>query len=223
MSDIRLKKITVDSNSLTIPLTIQQGNVYISSTTNSADPFQGALTVSSIGVSSTADTTSSSSGGAMSIAGGLSVMKSINVGSDINIDGISGKLKVSGLSINRLFLDNVSNRYFYISPDGINKSFEINNGSVNINTTMDSIDSSTGALVIIGGCSINTTVNATSYTSGGALTIGGGGAFSSDLFVGGNTNVNGNLNVNGDIFFNEDILLNKINNDLQIINSIGKN
>ena len=103
MSDIRLKKITVDSNSLTIPLTIQQGNVYISSTTNSADPFQGALTVSSIGVSSTADTTSSSSGGAMSIAGGLSVMKSINVGSDINIDGISGKLKVSGLSINRLF------------------------------------------------------------------------------------------------------------------------
>ena len=63
-------------------------------------------------------------------------------------------------------------------------------GIYNANTK-DSINASTGSILLYGGLSINTTTNSSSVTSGGALTIAGGASIYKDLYVGGNLTVLG--------------------------------
>ena len=52
--------------------------------------------------------------------------------------------------------------------------FNVDTSGTSINTSISSINSSTGSFVCYGGTSINNTSNATSITQGGALTIAGG-------------------------------------------------
>jgi hypothetical protein len=63
-----------------------------------------------------------------------------------------------------------------------------------------------GSVVLAGGLSINTAVNATAVDNGGGITVSGGGAFSQDLYVGGNLNISGaiisNASVQGSNSFN---------------------
>jgi len=69
-----------------------------------------------------------------------------------------------------------------------------------------STDSNTGSVVLTGGLSINVNVNATSTVNGGGLTVSGGGAFSQDVYIGGNLNISGaiisNASVQGSNSFN---------------------
>lgn len=57
--------------------------------------------------------------------------------------------------------------------------------------TKESINASTGALLLYGGLSINNSTNSTSSTKGGALTISGGASFEKDVYIGGNLTVYG--------------------------------
>ena len=80
-------------------------------------------------------------------------------------------------------------------------------GILTLNSTQDSSNSSTGSLVIPNGSvAINANVNATAVDNGGTLTVGGGGAFSKDVYIGGNLNITGaiisNASVQGSNSFN---------------------
>jgi hypothetical protein len=61
--------------------------------------------------------------------------------------------------------------------------------TVNISSTQASLNSTTGAMKLIGGLSINlidtTNANASSYTAGGSITVSGGIAVAQDTYIGG--------------------------------------
>jgi len=182
MSDIRLKKITIESS----PLIIQNGNISILNTTISDNILNGSLVSNGgISINSTYEASSMSAGGSLTVGGGVGVMKSIYIGKNLNMDTSNGEIIIGGVTENRMYLDNVINKHFYISPDGVNRRFDLYDSVLYINITTSSLNSSTGALYIDGGISINTTENVTNSSSGGALTVGGGVAIGRNLRVGG--------------------------------------
>ena len=187
MTDIRLKKITVQSNQS--PLIIQKGDVVISNTTISNSIFQGSLIVNGgVSVNTTYNATSSTAGGSLTIGGGLGVIKNVYIGNDLVLDSTNSILKINGLSNDRLLLDGNS---FSLSPDGVNKRFYLTDTSLSVNLTTGSLNSSTGALCVAGGVSVNSVERANSSSNGGALTVAGGIA------------VGENINVNKDVILGE--------------------
>ena len=182
MADIRLKKITVEPNQS--PLVIQRGDVSITNTTASTSVLDGALVSNGgISINTTYDSTSSTSGGGLTIAGGAGIMKNVFIGKDLYLDSSNGIIQVGGLSENRLFLDTVSNKNFYISPDGTNRRFELTDTNLTINITTISTSSTSGALTVVGGIGIKCTENATNGSNGGALTVAGGVSIGKNLNV----------------------------------------
>ena len=182
MADIRLKKITVEPNQS--PLVIQRGDISITNTTASTSVLDGALVSNGgISINTTYDASSSTSGGALTIAGGAGIMKNVFIGKDLYLDSSNGVIQVGGLSENRLFLDTVSNKNFYISPDGTNQRFQLTDTNLTINITTVSTSSNVGALTVVGGVGIKCTENVTDGSNGGALTVAGGVSIGKDLNV----------------------------------------
>jgi hypothetical protein len=208
MADIRLKKITVEAQQS--PLIIQNGDVTINSTTTSDSILSGSfITKGGISIVGSVDSNSSTSGGALTVAGGLGIMKNAYIGKDLVLDSTNSILQINGLSTNRLFLDTITNKNFYISPDGVNKRFELSDTSLQINITNPSTNSSSGALYVSGGISIGSSINASSGSNGGALTVAGGAS------IGMNLNVVGTIeNLNG-------IIINSCDNQLTLNNSLN--
>ena len=194
MSSIRLKNITVEPLQI---LTIQRGNINIDNSTISSNRLNGSLVINGgIGINCTYDSISSTSGGALTIGGGLSVHNQTFLGNNLVIDNNSATLSVNGINTNRLFLDSVSNKYFYISPDGMSKRLELFDTKLNIHITTHSTNASSGALIIDGGVSINATEDSINSSNGGSLTVGGG------IAVGGNTFLSKKLTV-GELYTNQ--------------------
>jgi hypothetical protein len=214
MSDIRLKKITVEPSQV---LTIQRGNISVTNTTISSNRLNGSFVINGgIGINCTYDSVSSTSGGALTVGGGLSVHNQTFLGNNLIIDNNSATLSVNGINTNRLFLDSVSNKYFYISPDGISKRLELFDTTLNIHITTHSTNATTGALIIDGGISINATEDAINSSNGGAFTVSGGVA------VGGNTFLSKKLTV-GELYTNQYGILVRYTGDSQVAlqNSAG--
>lgn len=194
MSDLRLKKITVEPLQ---KLIIQNGDVIITNTTNSTNVLNGCLiTDGGVGINCTYDSSSSTSGGALTIGGGLAVHAQSFFGNNVIVDNNQSVFSVNGILTNRLFLDSVQNKNFYISPDGINKRLNLYDTSLYLNITSNSTNSSSGAFVVQGGISINNTFEATSSTNGGALTVGGGIGISGNAFLSKNLTVGKSLLLN---------------------------
>ena len=208
MSDIRLKKITVEPSQTLI---IQRGNVDVTNTTISSNRLNGALILNGgLGINCTYDSISSTSGGALTIGGGLAVYNKTYLGNNLIIDNNSATLSINGISTNRLFLDSVSNKYFYISPDGISKRLELFDTKLNIQITTHSTNATTGAFIIDGGISINNTKDAINSSNGGALTVSGG------LAIGGNSYLSKTLTI-GELYTNNYGLLIRYTGDSQLI------
>lgn len=189
MSNIRLKVITVEPSQA--PLIIQNGNVSITDSTISNSMISGALIVNGgLAINCTSDSISSTSGGGLTLGGGLAVTRKSNFGDNITLDNSSSVLKINGISNNRLFLDSIANKNFYISPDGVDKRFDLYDTTLQINITTESVNSSSGALVVSGGISIDSTFDSINVSSGGALTVKGGASFN------GNVNINKSLTLN---------------------------
>lgn len=190
MSDIRLKKITVESS----PLIIQNGNISILNTTISSSILDGSLVSNGgISINSTYEASSMTAGGSLTVGGGVGIMKSIYIGKNLNMDTSNGLIVIGGVTENRMYLDNIINKRFYISPDGVNRRFDLYDSKLYINITTSSLNSSTGALCIEGGISINTTENVTNSSNGGAFTVAGGVGIGKNLRVGGNTIISESL------------------------------
>ena len=186
MSDIRLKTLTVEDISLNASerLTIKNGNVIIMNTTVSTNVLNGSFISSGgISINCTYDSISSTSGGAVTIGGGLAVHNQTFLGNNLILDSNASIIKVKGINEYRFFLDTVNNKNCYISPDGISKRFDLYDTYLNINVTTISTNSSTGGLIINGGISINSTANAINSSNGGALTVAGGIAIGGDSYL----------------------------------------
>jgi hypothetical protein len=65
------------------------------------------------------------------------------------------------------------------------------NGNIRIQGTIDSINSTTGSLIVLGGIAVGSTSDSESSTSGGALTVAGGAAIAKSLSVGSHINLSG--------------------------------
>lgn len=183
MADIRLKKITVEPSQA--PLVIHKGNVHVTDTTSSTDSILGALIVNGgISIGATANATSASSGGGITVAGGLGISKNVVVGTDFTQDTSTGVFRVKGLSDDRFMVDSSLNKQITFRPDGVNTRFQITDTQLTVQATAASTSTSTGALNVLGGISIQSTVAATSVSAGGALTIGGGTGIIGGLHIG---------------------------------------
>lgn len=186
MADIRLKKITVETNQS--PLIIHNGDVSMYSTTVSFSAVTGSLiTNGGIGVNCTADSSSPTAGGSLTIGGGIGIAKSLQVGQNITQDTSTGIFRIRGLSADRFFVDSATNKQIVCRPDGVNDVLIIRDNVIEIKATDSSMSSTHGALVVMGGVSISSTSQSLSGTQGGALTVAGGGSF------GGKLNINGGL------------------------------
>ena len=180
MANIRLKTITVEPTNI---LTIQNGDILITNTTISTNILNGALVIDGgISINNTFDSVSSTSGGAMTVGGGLGIHGQTYLGNNLILDNSSSIISVKGISQNRLFLDTVNNKNFYLSLDGVNKRFDLYDTYLQMNLTAASTNASTGAFIINGGISINNTTNAINSSNGGALTVAGGLAVNNDVF-----------------------------------------
>lgn len=169
-TDIRLKKITIDSS----PLLLQNGYVNITDTTIS-DIYNASLNVNGgISIKAVSNSTSVTAGGALTIAGGMSVIKDTKLGGSIDINN---NVRVLGGSVDKF---NVSSGNIYASLDGITKHLELSNNSLTIRTTGDSYNYSSGSAIFYGGVSIVCDSNSND-TAGGALSIAGGMSVGRDI------------------------------------------
>ena len=208
MADIRLKRITIEAQQS--PLIIQNGDVTINSTTTSDSILTGSfLTKGGISITASIDSNSSTSGGALTVGGGVGIMKNAYIGKDLVLDSTNSILQINGLSTHRLFLDTITNKNFYISPDGVNKRLELSDTSLQINISNPSTNSSTGALFVSGGISIGSTTNVSDSSNGGALTVAGG------------VSIAKNINVVGTIETSNGIIVNSCEHQLTLNNSLN--
>lgn len=216
MSDIRLKTITVEPSNR---LKLQKGDINITNTTLSSNILNGALVVDGgVSINCFGTSVSSTSGGALTIGGGVGIMGDAYMGNDLILDSYTSVISVLGISNDRLFLDTVSNKHFYVSPDGVSKRFDLYDTYCTINITKQSTNSTTGALIINGGVCINSTFNSVNSSNGGALTISGG------MAIGGDSHLSKSLTI-GQLYQNTYGLLVRYTGTSQIAlqNSSGSN
>jgi len=212
MANIRLKTITVEPLQ---NLVIQNGNVIVNSTSISNSMLSGSLISNGgISINTTFNSTSSTSGGAFTVGGGAGIMKNLFIGGDLNLDNSTSVFGINGLSEKRLFLDNSQ---FYISPDGVNKRFSVENSSISINITAHSVNSTTGSLLLNGGISISCSKSSQNASNGGALTVDGG------ISVGQNINVAKSINVGETLSENNALNINYTGKDQLTLSGSGSN
>jgi hypothetical protein len=210
MADIRLKKVTVEPNGS--PLIIQYGDLKISNTTVSSSAINGALLIEGgVGIKTSVDSTSCTSGGALTIGGGAAILKTLHIGGDSVIDSSIGIFRVKGISQDRMLVDSVINKKIAFAPDGVNTRFEIFDTYLSLNFTKPSSNFTTGGLVLQGGLSISATENAASITQGGALSISGGAAINKKLFVGEGISATGSNTIGNVITVNDFVGIGTVN------------
>lgn len=88
----------------------------------------------------------------------------------------------------------------------------VNLGKLNVTSTEESLNSTTGSIITEGGITINSTTNSSSYTRGGALTLLGGFSTSKDAYVGGNIDIAGTTKLNDSIYYKGSGLIDTISN-----------
>ncbi|NDC94944.1 hypothetical protein EB077_06545 [bacterium] len=164
MSDIRLKRITVENQ-----LTVQNGTVRISDTTNSTNLTTAALIVSGgVTIQGTQNALNATSGGGLTVAGGISTLKSAHIGENLVVESPSSQFSVKGISQHRFLVDSTINKNIFFSPDGVNKALDITSNCVQVICSTDSLNASTGAFVVNGGIACDGKV----YTNSDVL-VGG--------------------------------------------------
>lgn len=188
------------------------GSIVCNNTTTSTNSVTGSIiTTGGISTNCTVDATSYTSGGAVTVTGGLAIGKTIysNFGYYSN-NGTGNHVTLQNGSSTRISLSLNGTE----SGSNVGSDFQINTytdsgtflstplivtrtGIVSIGNTTASTSSTTGAVLLTGGISINNNTNATSYTNGGSLTSDGGFAFNGDGYINGSLFINTNLTVGG--------------------------
>ena len=174
------------------------------------------ITFGGISIQSQLNATSTTSGGGLTVIGGIATQNDLYVGGNINsVGGVMNFYSISSGNLIQLFdingvkrtsLDlNSSNNNFHISRynnsgNFVDKPFEIINtsGIIRLNNTFNSTSVGTGSLVSEGGITINCSTNSTAVGNGGAFSVFGGASISKDLYIGGQTKFS-NTTVSNDV------------------------
>lgn len=142
--------------------------------------------------------------------GGMSLVKSLWVGSKVRFFDTTPSLSLStgNLVMNGgISIQTTENAKSVTSGGGITIAGgasigkdlyiggQININSMNLRSTEDSTNVSTGALIVQGGATINSKTNSQSITNGGSLTVAGGMSVAKDTFIGGKIEISDNLKV----------------------------
>jgi enhancing lycopene biosynthesis protein 2 len=135
-----------------------------------------------ISFTNTTDATNSTTGGCLTISGGVAVAKKLFVGTDLSIGGnstLTGTLGVTGATT-------------LSSTLGVT-------GATTLSSTLGVTGATTlsNTLSVTGTISFTNITDATSSTSGGCLTISGGTAIAKKLFVGTDLSIGGNSTLTG--------------------------
>lgn len=203
MSNIKINKILSQKEKIII----DKGYLQINSTQPSVNSLSGSLVLhGGLGINNQEKATSSSCGGGVTISGGLGVMKNTFFGGDLELDSNASIFRIKGITKDRMFMDTINNKNFYISLDGFKKQLELTEKCLFVNYTQPSENTSTASLVVSGGLSINSRFDSVNTSQGGSLTVGGGGSFLGDLYIGKNIYVSNSLHTN-ELLLNENLLM----------------
>lgn len=184
MSNLRLDTLSIENNLLTI----QKGNVYITNTTPSSNLTSASLVLNGgLAINNFSNSISSTNGGALTIGGGLGIAQNLYVGGNQILESPLNIFNVNGNSISRFYVDSILNEMIYFSTDGIDKKLNIYTNYIEIPVTTDSINNTTGALIVHGGITILNT--------------------NTGIYNNGSTYLSGGLTVDGDIIFNNNFEL----------------
>ena len=182
-----------------------------------------SLTVSgATALTSTADATSSTTGGCLTLSGGLAVAKKLYVGSDLNVGGtINGTLggaalssitsvgTLGSLTVSGSLTAGTLNGTLSTGPqNGITSVGTLGSLTVSGSLTAGTLNGTLstgpqngitsvgtlGSLSVSGATTLTSTADATSSTAGGCLTLSGGLAVAQSVYVGTNLNVGGTIN-----------------------------
>jgi hypothetical protein len=171
--------LNVTSTNLSL-VNITSSTLIINSTENSSLFVNGGAVIKGQSLFSNTTPSTSSTQGAVVMSGGLSINCTTNSSGYTN----GGALTVSG---GASFGGDVWIRGF------LNLSTDFSNSIINVTSTKEAVNFSTGALISNGGITIKNTKNSTSVTNGGALLVGGGASIGSDVYIGGKTTNNGEM------------------------------
>ena len=173
------------------------GHIWYSSSTSSSTGNQimaldTALTVTVPQSLTNVTDSSSTSTGALIVAGGVGISKNMNVGNALAVTGatsLSSSLGVTGATT-------LSSSLGVTGVTTLSSSLGVT-GATTLSSTLNVTGAATflGSINLSGALVLNNTTDATSSTDGGCLTIAGGTAIAKKLFVGGNTVLTGTLGV----------------------------
>lgn len=102
-------------------------------------------------------------------------------------NGTAGNLKLSSGANGELQFETANTQRISVTSSG----------STLFKYSLESTNSSTGAVVVNGGVSIKNSTNATSITCGGGLTVAGGASITKDLYIGGDIYIGDELFYSG--------------------------
>lgn len=179
MSDIRLKRVTVDASTLDIV----GGNVYVYNTNETTSPATGSIvTLGGIGIGHTNPATSPSNGGALTVKGGIGIAKNMFIDGNVSQEALTSTFTVKGTVLPRLLVESESTSLIRLAPNGVNAMLTASASNVTVNSTATSTNASTGGLVVAGGLGVMSSQNATSFTSASAINVEGSVIAKQNLF-----------------------------------------
>lgn len=180
----------IKSTSITTSSIIVNNSIYLTSYYDTAPSLvvSGGTTIN--GILSLTNTTPSSSStqGALQMSGGLSINCVTTNGNALVVSGgtvLGGDVSING-SLNLIELA--------------------------LQSTQGAINLSSGTLISNGGITINNTRNSSSLTNGGAFLVAGGASIGSDVYIGGQTNMQNNIVVQGSAKYKGNVLIDTITN-----------
>lgn len=156
MTDIRLQNIRVENPAS--PLIISKGKVLFENTSPSLSASESAVIIrGGLSINSTEDSISLLNGGALTIAGGLSVSKKLFIGDEVNLDNEYASLRIHGIVKERLKIDTVTNKRITMAPDGMTDVFQLTEKQLVLYHTQPSINFTEGSLILNGGITVVST------------------------------------------------------------------
>jgi hypothetical protein len=180
------------------------GSIYVTSTVCSLNSTSASIIVNGgISIQCTANATSYTSGGGVTIDGGLGISKDVYIGGstwisgnlDLNYQRITNvKTPSNSLDVaNKYYVDSIFNQYTVGNVSG-----NFTQGQVIIATTGGNITGYSEFMYDInqGSLYIYSTNDATSVSQGGSLQVSGGASIDKNFYVGGNAHVLGILDMN---------------------------
>lgn len=146
MTSIRLNFIQVPT---TGNLFIRGSPVEVTNTTPSTSSISGSVNLAGgLSIKCTSDSNGITSGGALTIAGGISISKQTFLGNNVTLNNTSANFTIQGSTLPRLLVNSTSAILN-------NETTIFNSNNIQCNGTSSAVNSTSGSVVLVGGLASN--------------------------------------------------------------------